>query len=179
MRAQGPQLRTESKNRSRPVSDTRGRSTVLPILGLIVFLALFVPAMSAGIGSVAQDRGPGTAVANESVTVSYNGSIAVAESGEAFSESVTVTRPQENATDDTLAAGTDYRWDDRRGEVTFLEGGNTTAGERLEIDYTAFAAPEETEQTLAFLEPIVAMAPWLLVLVTGGLALAFIREGWY
>jgi hypothetical protein len=92
---------------------------------------------------------------------------------------VTVTRPQENATDDTLVAGTDYRWDDRRGEVTFLEAGNTTAGERLEIDYTAFAAPEDTEESLAFLEPIVAMAPWLLVLVTGGLALAFIREGWY
>jgi len=179
MRAQGPTLRPTREHRSWPVSDTRGRSTVLPILGLIVFLTLFVPAMSAGIGSVAQDRGPGTTVTNESIMVSYDTPVVVAESGAAFSESVTVTRPVQNATDETLTAGTDYRWDDRRGEVIFLEGGDSTAGERLEIDYTAFAAPEETDQTLAFVEPIVAMIPWLLLLVTGGLALSLIREGWY
>jgi hypothetical protein len=161
-----------------PVTD-RARASVLPLLGFVVFLALFVPALSAGVGSVAQDAGPETQIGGESITVSYGDRIDVDESGDGYSESVTVVRPIENSSDEQLVAGDDYTWDGGTGTIRFLEGGDTTAGETLEIDYSVFAAPAETDQSLAFLTPIVQVAPWLLVLLAGLLAIKLVGEGWY
>lgn len=152
----------------------RARSSVLPLLGLVVFLALFVPALSAGIGSVAQDEGPATTVDSESITVDYDEPVRVEERGDAYDETVTVRDEDGNALED----GVDYEWNAIIGAVEFIDTASTEEGEVGEIDYVSYEAPAETDQSLAFLSPIIQMVPWLLILVGGLLAIKLVGEGW-
>jgi hypothetical protein len=157
------------------VSD-RAAASVLPIIALVVLLVLFVPALSASMGSTAQsDAGDVAAnVSGESITVNYDDPQTVAEDGDAYSETVTVR--DENGTQ--LEAGTDYRWNDRTGAVEWLDTAETSDGETAEIDYQALDAPAESETSQEFLVPFTTALPWLLLFVAGLLALKLVDEGW-
>lgn len=154
----------------------RAAASILPLLALVVILVLFVPAMSASVGSSAQSDA-GTVAANvtgESLTVDYDNPSRVGERGDAYSETVTVR--DENGTQ--LAAGVDYRWNDRTGEIAWIDTPETTDGEPATIDYRALNAPAESEASQQFVVPFTTALPWLLLFVAGLLALKLADEGW-
>lgn len=147
----------------------RARTTIIPLVGLVVVIALFAPALSAATGSVAVDVGDRTAV-NESVTVDYNGSIDVDTRADGYGESINAT----TADGTPLNATDDYRWNSEIGAVEFVDSGATTAGETVFVEYDAYSAPENSQRSLAFLSPLTSFLPWILVFVAGIGAL----KGW-
>ncbi|QKG91687.1 hypothetical protein HPS36_02060 [Halorubrum salinarum] len=157
------------------MSDRAAASTI-SLLALAVMLVLFVPALSASMGSTAQsDAGELAAnVTGESITIDYDEPQSVAERGDAYSETVTVR----DANGTRLEAGTDYRWNDRTGELEWLASDETIEGESGEIDYRALDAPAQSETSQEFLVPFTTALPWLLLFVAGLLGLKLADEGW-
>ena len=157
------------------MSDRAAASTI-SLLALLVMLVLFVPALSASMGSTAQSAAGEVAanVTGESISIDYDDPQSVAERGDAYSETVTVR----DANGTRLEAGTDYRWNDRTGELEWLATAETTEGESGEIDYRALDAPAQSETSQEFLVPFTTALPWLLLFVAGLLGLKLADEGW-
>ena len=146
------------------------------MIALVVLLALFVPALSASLGSTAQsDAGEiAESVTGESIDVDYQEPQRVDERADAYSQTVDV-RDSEG---DPLDEGVDYRWNDRTGAVDWIEEGDTTDGETAEIDYDALDAPAESQTSHEFVAAFVSALPWLLAFVGGLLAIKLVDEGW-
>lgn len=165
---------TDSPDTKTDPASSRARTTIIPLVGLAVVIALFVPALSAATGSVAVDAGERTA-ANDSLIVDYNDSVRVDSSADGYGDEITVT----NSTGDVLDDGDDYDWNADIGAISFVEGGATTDGESVDVAYDAYDAPENTQRSLAFLGPLTSFLPWILVFIGGMVALSLVDEGWY
>lgn len=146
------------------------------MIALVVILVLFVPAISASLGSSAQSDAGTVAenVTGESLTVDYDDPTGVAESGDAYSETITIR--DENGTE--LEDGIDYRWNDRTGVVDWIDTTETSDGENATIDYRALNAPERSEESNQFIVPFTTALPWLLLFVGGLVALKLADQGW-
>lgn len=90
----------------------------------------------------------------ESLTVDYNQSSAVSENAtvEGYGTSPTIV-----VDGSELNSGTDYRWNDAAGSVTWLNTSNTSSGDSAQIDYRAYQRTEETALAWMLIAPLMGL----------------------
>jgi len=134
-------------------NDLFGAVAVLLIVG--VGAVAFQPAFISG-----SDR----ADATESVTVDYNNSSVVSESGLRYSDTVTVT----NASGSELSEGSDYNWNAEAGELDFINTSSTSDGESATITYEYREASDQQRTVATVVQSLGLPLVVLLFLLAGG-----------
>lgn len=133
-------------------NDLFGVVAVLLVVGLGV--VAFTPAYASGSDRV-------TAV--DTLTVDYQTEQSVAESGLRYADSVTVT-----VNGSVLESGVDYRWDERTGNVTFINTSATTTNDSADIRYQYREAGTRQQTVGAVIEALGTPLVFLLFLLAGG-----------
>jgi hypothetical protein len=123
--------------------------TIAQVAVVVLLLVLAVPALA-----TAHEFAGTPLDYSETLTVDYTAESAVVENAtvEGYSDTVTITSGGQ-----TLAAGTDYRWNADDGTVNWLDTANTTSGDSATIEYQAYQRTGESALAWTVISPLMGL----------------------